>query len=64
MKGVSYNTQYFDTVILPVLLGGYVKMVVERKTTDELVRSLHDVVKPQVYYSYDRFADAYLQMPI
>ena len=63
MKGVSYNTQYFDTVILPVLLGGYVKMVAERKTTDELVRSLHDVVKPQIYYSYDRFADAYLQMP-
>ncbi len=64
MKGVSYKTSYFDSVILPVLYGGYVKMVAERKTTDELVRSLYDVVKPQIYISYDRFADAYLQMPI
>jgi len=34
----------------------------ERKTPDELVRELHEAVKPKLY-AYDRYADAYLRTP-
>jgi hypothetical protein len=27
------------------------------------VRRLYDVVKPKLYYAYDRYADAYLPTP-
>jgi len=46
-------------VVLPSLLGGCVLTGAERKTPDELVRELHEVVKPKLY-AYDRYADAYL----
>ena len=34
----------------------------KRKNPDELVRELHEVVKPKLY-AYDRYADAYLRAP-
>jgi len=44
------------------MVGGYVETGAERKTPDELVRELHEVVKPKLY-AYDRYADAYLRTP-
>jgi hypothetical protein len=43
-------------------MGGYVLTGAERKTPYELVRELHEVVKPKLY-AYDRYADAYLSAP-
>ena len=48
--------------MLPSLLGGCVLTGAEQKTPDELVRELHEVVKPKLY-TYDRYADAYLRTP-
>ena len=31
------------------IIGGYVQTGAERKVTDELVRLLHEVMKPQMY---------------
>jgi hypothetical protein len=45
-----------------IRIGGYVETGAERKTPDELVRELHEVVKPKLY-AYDRYADAYLRAP-
>jgi len=44
-------------------VGGYVETGVERSGVNELVRSLHDVVKPKLHYAYDRCASAYLRAP-
>jgi hypothetical protein len=44
------------------MVGGYVETGAERKTPDELVRELYEVVKPKLY-AYDRYADAYLRTP-
>jgi hypothetical protein len=41
-------------------MGGYVEKGAERKTPYELVRELHEVVKPMLY-AYSRYADAYLR---
>jgi len=43
-------------------MGGCVLTGAERKNPDELVRELHEVVKPKLY-AYDRYADAYLCAP-
>jgi hypothetical protein len=44
-------------------VGGYFLTGAELKAPDELVRALYDVVKPKLYYAYDRYADAYLLVP-
>jgi putative transposase len=61
MEGAS-RREWWDHVVLPNLLGGCVLTGAERKTPDELVRELHEVVKPKLY-AYDRCADAYLLAP-
>jgi putative transposase len=64
MGGVPPDPGWWDRVVLPSLGGGgYVATGVERKGADELGRSLQDAVKPQIYYAYDRWADAYLPKP-
>jgi len=45
-------------------VGGYFLTGVEQKTPDELVRELHEVVRPKLYFVYDRYTDAYLSVPI
>ncbi len=44
----------------PSLVGGCVPTGVELKGTSELVRGLHDALKPKLYYAYDRYVDEYL----
>ena len=61
MEGASQK-EWWDHVVLPSLLGGCVLTGAERKTSDELVRELREVVKPKLY-AYDRYADAYLRTP-
>ncbi|MEM0118146.1 MAG: transposase [Conexivisphaerales archaeon] len=63
MEGVPHRREWWDDNILPSLMGGYLLTGAERKAPDELVRELHDAVKPKLYYAYDRYADAYLPMP-
>ena len=60
MVGVPHEA-FFGNVE-GVSVGGYVETGAERKTPDELVRELHEVVKPKLY-AYDRYADAYLGTP-
>ena len=47
----------------PGVVGGCVLTGAERSDPDELVRELHDAVKPKLHYAYDRYADAYLRAP-
>jgi hypothetical protein len=64
MGGVPPDRGWWDQVVQPSLGGGgYVVTGVEQKGIDELGRSLLDAVKPQIYYAYDRWADAYLPKP-
>jgi putative transposase len=63
MEGVPHQTGWWDNNVLPSLVGGYFLTGAELKAPDELVRELHDAVKPKLYYAYDRYADAYLPMP-
>ena len=44
-------------------MGGYVLTGAERKTPNELVRELHEAVKPKLHYAYDRYNDLYLRIP-
>ncbi|PSN87211.1 hypothetical protein B9Q03_10960, partial [Candidatus Marsarchaeota G2 archaeon OSP_D] len=62
MEGAPQR-DWWDRVVLPSLLGGCVLTGAERKTPDELVRELHEAVKPKLHYAYDRHADAYLCIP-
>ena len=62
MEGASQR-EWWDKVVLPSLLGECVLTGAERKTPDELVRELHEAVKPKLCYAYDRYADAYLRIP-
>ena len=62
MEGASQKA-WWDRVVLPSLVGGCVLTGAERKTPDELVRGLHEAVKPKLHYAYDRYADAYLCIP-
>jgi len=59
-EGVPYDRGWWDRNVLPALVGGYFQSGAQSKAIDELVRSLDETVKPQVEYSYDRYADAYL----
>ena len=61
MEGASQK-DWWDNVVLPSLLGGCVLTGAKQKTPDELVRELHEVVKPKLY-AYDRYASAYLRAP-
>ena len=61
MEGASQK-EWWDNVVLPSLLGGCVLTGAERKTPNELLRGLHEVVKPKLY-AYDRYADTYLRTP-
>ena len=62
MEGASQR-DWWDTVVLPSLLGGCVETGGKRSDSNELVRGLHDALKPKLYYAYDRCADAYLHTP-
>jgi putative transposase len=62
MEGAS-RVAWWDAVVLPSLVGGCVLTGAERSDPDELVRGLHDAVKPKLHYAYDRYADAYLRIP-
>jgi len=62
MEGASQR-DWWNNVVLPSLLGGCVLTGAERSDPDELVRGLHDAVRPKLYYAYDRYADAYLRAP-
>jgi len=62
MEGASQKA-WWDAVVLPSLVGGCVLTGAERSDPDELVRGLHDAVKPKLCYAYDRYADAYLRIP-
>ena len=64
MEGVPYRINWWDSNILPTLMGGYFLTGVEQKTPNELVRGLHEAVKPKLYFAYDRYADSYLSTPI
>ena len=55
--------EWWNHTVLPSLLGGCVLTGAERSDPDELVRFLHDAVRPKLYYAYDRYADAYLRAP-
>ena len=61
MEGATQR-EWWNNVVLPSLLGGCVLTGGRRKTPDELVRGLHEVVKPKLY-AYDRYNDMYLCMP-
>ena len=61
MEGASQKA-WWDTVVLPSLLGGCVLTGGKRSDPDELVRGLYDAVKPKLYV-YERCADAYLRIP-
>jgi len=61
MEGAS-RVAWWDAVVLPSLVGGCVLTGGKWSDPDELVRGLHDAVKPKLYV-YDRYADAYLPMP-
>ncbi|PSO05452.1 hypothetical protein B9Q13_01770, partial [Candidatus Marsarchaeota G2 archaeon ECH_B_SAG-G16] len=54
--------EWWDTVVLPSLLGGCVLTGGKRNGTSEPVRSLYDAVKPKLY-AYDRYNDMYLCTP-
>ena len=62
MEGASHR-EWWDTVVLPSLLGGCVLTGAELKGTSELVSSLYDAVKPKLCYAYDRYNDMYLHIP-
>jgi len=62
MEGAS-RMAWWDTVVLSSLADGCVLTGTELKDPSELVRGLHDAVKPKLYYAYDRYADAYLRAP-
>jgi len=62
MEGATQR-EWWDTVVLPSLVGGCVLTGAERSGTSEPVRFLNDAVKPKLHYAYDRCADAYLRTP-
>jgi len=62
MEGAS-RVAWWDTVVLPSLLGGCVLTGGKRSDPNELVRFLYDAVRPKLYYAYDRYNDMYLRIP-
>jgi hypothetical protein len=63
MEGASQRREWWDSIVLPSLVGGCVLTGAERSGANEPVRSLYDAVKPKLHYAYDRCADAYLRAP-
>ena len=63
MEGASQRREWWDSIVLPSLVGGCVLTGAERSGANEPVRSLNDAVKPKLHYAYDRCADAYLRTP-
>jgi len=61
MEGASQR-EWWDRMVLPSLLGGCVLTGGKRSGTNELVRGLHDALKPKLY-AYDRYNDMYLCTP-
>jgi hypothetical protein len=61
MEGASQR-EWWDTVVLPSLLGGCVETGGKRSDPNELVSFLNDALKPKLYV-YERCADAYLRIP-
>jgi len=61
MEGASQR-EWWNNVVLPSLLGGCVLTGGKRSDSNELVRGLHDAVKPKLY-AYDRYNDTYLRIP-
>ena len=62
-EGVPHDKKWWDRNVLPSLaVGGYFQSGAESKAADELVRSLHETVMPQVRFAYDGYADMYLRM--
>jgi len=61
VEGASQR-DWWDRRVLPSLLGGCVLTGAERKGASELVRGLHEAVKPKLY-AYEGYADAYLRAP-
>jgi hypothetical protein len=64
MEGVPHQISLCDSNVLPPLVSGYFLTGEEQKTFDELARELYEVVKPKLYFGYDRYTDSYLSMPI
>jgi len=62
MEGASQR-EWWNNVVLPSLLGGCVLTGAELNGTNELVRELHEAVKPKLHYAYDRYNDLYLRIP-
>ncbi|PSN83177.1 hypothetical protein B9Q03_13610 [Candidatus Marsarchaeota G2 archaeon OSP_D] len=62
MEGASQKA-WWDAVVLPSLVGGCVLTGAELNGTNELVRGLHDALKPKLCYAYDRYNDMYLCTP-
>ncbi|HEU16338.1 MAG TPA: hypothetical protein ENO38_01530 [Nitrososphaeria archaeon] len=63
MEGVPHDVAWWDAIVLPALVGGYVLTGAERRVPDEPVRGPYDAVKPRLYCAYDRYyANAYLPM--
>jgi len=64
MEGVPHQMKWWDKHILPSLVGGYFLTGAELRASGELVRGLYEAVKPKLYYAYDRYADAYIPVPM
>jgi hypothetical protein len=64
MEGVPHRMNWWDECILPTLMCGYFLTGEELKAPDELVRELYDAAKSELYCAYDRYADAYLSVPM
>jgi hypothetical protein len=63
MEGVPHQMSWWDRNVLPTLVGGYLLTGAEQKAPDELVRGLHEAVKPKLYWAFNRYADTCLPMP-
>lgn len=65
-EGASHDKTWWDSNVLPVLVGGCFLSGDERLShkvdPDELVRGLAATVSPKTTYVYDRYADAYLPL--
>ena len=61
MEGLSPSLRLFDELMKT--WSGFTLTGAELNASDELVRKLYDVVKPKLYYAYNRCADAYLPVP-
>ncbi len=63
-EGVPRGKDWWDSIVLPSLVGGCLQTGDAVRDPDELVRGLYETVRPQTTYGYDRYADAYLPMSV